>query len=135
MEWYEAGDTSAHGTHVFGTIGADDSNDEGIPISMIPTDAGICYVIVRVFGSDDNFGTYTSNIIDGLNWAVAQGAKVINLSLGGPGFVAGEEAAYVNAYNAGALAIASAGNTYETTYQYPASFNTVVSVGATDQNE
>ena len=83
-------DSSWHGTHVAGTIGAASNNGFGV--------AGINWVSkilpVRVLGK---CGGYTSDILDGMRWAAGLAvtgvptnpnpAKVLNLSLGGSGAV------------------------------------------------
>lgn len=66
-----------HGTHVAGTIGAVGNNSSGV--------TGVCWqasiMSVRVLGADGS-GT-TDNIISGIEFAADNGAKVINMSLGG----------------------------------------------------
>ena len=65
-----------HGTHVAGTIGAAGNNNSGV--------TGVCWqasiMSVRVLGAD-GIG-YTSDIIQGIEFAADRGAKVINMSLG-----------------------------------------------------
>lgn len=69
-------DYNGHGTHVAGTIGAKGNNGIG--------STGVCWetkiMPVRVLNV---FGRGTSaDIVNGLNWAIANGADIINLSLG-----------------------------------------------------
>jgi len=67
-----------HGTHVAGTIGASGNNGAGV--------TGVCWqasiMAVRVLTST---GGVTSDIILGIEFAADNGAKVINMSLGGEG--------------------------------------------------
>lgn len=69
-----------HGTHVAGTIGASGNNASGV--------TGVCWkaniMSVRVCGPA---GCPTSSIILGLEFAADNGAKVINMSLGGEGAI------------------------------------------------
>lgn len=70
-------DYNGHGTHVAGTIGAVGNNAVGT--------TGVCWKVqlmaVRVL--DATGSGNTSSIVAGINWAVAHGARVINMSLGG----------------------------------------------------
>lgn len=75
-KWYAP--QSTHGTHVYGTIGASRSNNQGV--SGMLTDDNVCFLIGQVFGKDG--GARTSTIMNAVEWAVNQGAKVINMSLG-----------------------------------------------------
>jgi subtilisin family serine protease len=69
-------DLEGHGTHVAGTIGAVGNNGKGT--------TGVCWKVqimaVKVLGVG---GGNTAWIIAGVNFAVENGAKVINMSLGG----------------------------------------------------
>jgi serine protease len=136
----EPADTSSwHGTHVAGTIGAAGNNGLGV--------TGINWASlilpVRVLGK---CGGYTSDIVDGMRWAAGLSvagvpanpnpAKVLNLSLGGPGTCG---AAYQNAINAlnaaGAIVVVAAGNSNGNAANYtPASCSGVVTVAATDRD-
>jgi len=129
-------DSSWHGTHVAGTIGAASNNGFGV--------AGINWVSkilpVRVLGK---CGGYTSDIIDGMTWAAglhvdgvpenANPAKVLNLSLGGTGACGTAQQAAINAIvAAGATIVVAAGNSNADAANFnPASCNNVVAVAAT----
>ena len=107
-------DAFGHGTHVAAIIA-------GVPTSTTPLYTGgiapgASLVNVRVLGADGS--GLTSDVIDGIDWAIANKAKynirVINLSLGHPVF---EACAYdplcqevKNAYDAGIVVVAAAGN-------------------------
>ncbi|MEX1057653.1 MAG: S8 family serine peptidase [Natronospirillum sp.] len=97
-------DGASHGTHVAGTIGAVGNN--GIGTSGVCWQASI--MSVRVLGP--NGGT-TSGVIQGIDFAVQQGAKVINMSLGGGG-MDGDlfDQAIADAGAAGVLVVVAAGN-------------------------
>ncbi len=128
--------SSWHGTHTAGTIGAASNNALGV--------AGINWVskllIVRVLGK---CGGYDSDIIDGIEWAAglpvstvptnANPAKVINLSLGGTGACSSAWQNAINAINAaGAVVVAAAGNSSSNVSGFtPASCNGVIAVAAT----
>lgn len=69
-------DEEGHGSHVAGTIGAVGNNNKGI--------SGVCQTAklmsVRVLGVG---GGSNASVADGIYFAVRNGAKVINMSLGG----------------------------------------------------
>jgi serine protease len=128
--------SSWHGTHVAGTIGANSNNAFGV--------AGINWQskieVVRVLGK---CGGYSSDIVDGIRWAAglsvsgvpanANPAKVINMSLGGSG-VCGST--YQNAINAavaaGTVVVVAAGNSNANAANYqPASCAGVITVAST----
>jgi subtilisin family serine protease len=117
-------DPAAHGTHVVGTIVAA-NNDLGV-IGVAP---GVSIHMARVF---DDGGAYSSTLVNAAYACQRAGATIINISLGGTAASATEEAAFQDIYNQGVLCIASAGNDGSTSYQYPASYSSVVSVGAVD---
>ncbi len=71
------GDTDGHGTHVASTVAGSGAASENKYRGVAP-DAQI--LAGKVCGLDD---CPESAILAGMDWAVAQGAKVVNLSLGG----------------------------------------------------
>ncbi len=72
-------DTNGHGTHVAGTIGAVGNNGKGI--------TGVCWTArIMALRALNTVGSgTTANIISAIEFASANGAKVINMSLGGGG--------------------------------------------------
>lgn len=98
-------DGNGHGTHVSGTIGAVGNNAKGV--------AGVCWkakiMALKVFDATGSGGT-TANIVSAIDFAIAQGAKVINMSLSGSSPDALQEAAILRASNAGIVIVAAAGN-------------------------
>jgi len=122
----------AHGTHVQGTMSAVGGNGLGI-VGMIPDGNGICWMTARVFDDLGN-GAYWSTIFAGVSWAVSNGAKVINMSLGGPYSTTGYNFFRDNA-NKDVSFVAAAGNCRCSDYSYPASFTGVVSVAAVRPNK
>jgi subtilisin family serine protease len=90
---------------------------------------------VRVLGkSGSNCTGWTSDVAEGIVWAVEQGADVINLSLGLSGSSRLLEYATYYAYQQDVALIAAAGNT-NSAILYPAAYPWVLAVGATQQNE
>jgi serine protease len=117
-------DDNGHGTHVAGTIAQATNNGEGV--------AGIAFeatlMPIKVL---DAAGTGNSaDIADGIRWAVDNGAKVLNLSLGGFGYSRVIENAVAYARSHGAVVVAAAGNHGVGTVAYPAAYAGAVGVGA-----
>ena len=121
-------DKYGHGTHVAGIVAAAHNNKEGV--------AGVCPHCTILAGkvlNDSGVGS-SSGLANGINWAVSNGAKVINMSIG----VRASrtlETAVNNAWNKGAVLVAAAGNGANQTKIYPAAYPNVIAVGATDNND
>lgn len=77
---------------------------------------------------DDEGNAPVSRIIQAINWAIEKDVEVINMSFGTCEYSKALEEAINKAENAGILIVAAAGNDNVT--EYPAAFETVVSVGA-----
>jgi len=129
--WHTADvtDGEGHGTHVTGTIAA--RTDNALGIAGIAPDVTIMPLKVL----DDTGAGNFSDLADAVDYAVAHGADIINLSLGGP--LDEPTAAFVTdvmdaAHTAGVLVVAAAGNSSSTTPFYPAAVPSVISVSATD---
>ncbi len=120
-------DSCGHGTHVAGTVGALD-NATGV-VGLSP--AGADLFVVKVFGDDCGW-SYASELADAVKRCADAGAKVVNLSLGGNQPSELERDAFENAWGRGLLLVAAAGNEGTTDLQYPASYPSVLSVGAVD---
>ncbi len=121
--------SNSHGTHVAGIAAAATNNNLGMagtagtyPVEILP---------VKVLDAA-GVGSMLA-VAQGIDWAVANGAKVINLSLGArlPDYPQTLAKAVKDAQDAGVLIIAAAGN--EGAYIegfYPACLPGVISVGA-----
>ncbi len=127
--WSE--DASGHGTHVAGTIMAME-NDLGV-IGVVPRGTFDIH-IHRVFDSE-NEKAPTSAVVVGLDNCIANGARVVNLSLGCSGpdcFSSFENQAFADAFDEGLLIVAAAGNDGDTAVSYPAGYDSVIAVAALD---
>lgn len=120
-------DEQGHGTHVAGIISAVAGNGLG-GAGIAPT----CKILPIRAGDASLF---ISDVADGVMHAVAQGAKIINLSLGSDADSPTMRAAVDQATLAGALVVAAAGNSNVTTPFYPAAYEGVLSVGATTSTD
>jgi serine protease len=99
-------------------------------------DGNICLVISRVFGDSSSF-TSLSSIVKGIRWAVnKQKVKVVNLSLtGGVYSVTSDRFFKRLTTKKGVLVVAASGNGGSSVTSYPAGYDSVLSVGAIDENK
>lgn len=125
--WYQHG--GSHGTHVAGTI-AGVNNSEGV-VGIMPN-TNVNLHIVKVF-NESGWG-YSGDLSDAVDTCVNNGAKVVNMSLGGSGSSNTEKNALQAAADTGVLLIAASGNDGNSTMSYPASYDSVMAVGALDSN-
>jgi subtilisin family serine protease len=122
-------DDNGHGTHVAGTIAAV-NNTLGV-VGVAP--AADLYA-VKVL--DRNGSGYVSDIVEGLQWAIANHMNVVNMSLGSSSYSASFDSAVQQSVAAGIVVVAAAGNSGpgDNTVGYPAGFANVIAVSATDSN-
>ncbi|MFA6525510.1 MAG: S8 family serine peptidase [Patescibacteria group bacterium] len=122
-------DDNGHGTHVTGTIAQSTDNSAGV--------AGIAFntsiMPVKVLNTE-GYGDMAT-VAQGIDFAVENGADIINLSLGGPVSSASLEEAIHDARSAGVIVIAATGNSGTGTLLYPARYDDVIAVGATGVND
>jgi subtilisin family serine protease len=122
-------DVVGHGTHVAGTITAM-NNSQGV-VGVTPGTVNL--YIVRTF-NDNGDWIWTSTLVDASNRCANAGADIISMSLSGSTSSSSENTAFQNHYNNGILSIAAASNEGTSAYHYPASYDSVISVGAIDIN-
>jgi subtilisin len=122
-------DNNGHGTHVSGTIAAENN---GIGVTGIAYNSKI--MPVKVLDANGS-GSY-SNIAQGIYYAVDNGANVINLSLGGSSSNDTLKSAIEYASSKGVIFVMAAGNNGDSIPSYPAryAYNSGIAVGAVDQN-
>ncbi len=121
------GMADSHGTHVAGIIAA--KKDNGIGGYGINPDADI--LSIDVF--DRGWGASDYAIAEGILEAVRSGARVINMSLGGPMPSPIIEDAVKQAVARNVVIIAAAGNDATDWTNYPAGYEGVISVGSTNK--
>jgi subtilisin family serine protease len=121
-------DDYGHGTHVAGIAAAATNN--GVGIAGIAPGARVMPVKVL-----DQYGNgWYSDIAAGIVYAADNGARVINLSLGGAEDSQTLRDAVDYARSRGALVVAATGNTGGAVL-YPAAYDPVLAVAATDAND
>ncbi|GAB2806941.1 S8 family peptidase [Lentzea nigeriaca] len=128
----DAGDHYGHGTHVASIIAGTGAKSGGKYHGVAP-DARI--LDVKVLG--DNGSGQDSGIIAGMEWAVEQGAQIVNMSLGGydsPEIEPLEEAVNRLSAEKGTLFVIAAGNSgpNASTVGSPGSADAALTVGAVD---
>lgn len=121
-------DDHGHGTAVAG-IAAASQNGSG----TIGVGPEITILAAKVLDSG-GLG-YISDVVSGIDWAVENGASVINLSLGTTYDSSNLKSAVDRASSSGALVVAAAGNTSGGSLTYPAAYDSVIAVGATDSQD
>jgi thermitase len=123
----ETTDRQGHGTAVAGIAAARANNGIGA--------AGACWncriLPLRVIGPD-GFARNT-RVAQAIDYAVARGAAVVNVSIYGENRNGWLEDAISRARAAGVLVIAAAGNEGGQVREYPAAYPDVISVGATTE--
>jgi thermitase len=128
-------DDHGHGTHVAGTIAALINNPTGDPAAeegvagVAPNALILSYKVCTPDGQCNDFA-----IAQAIARAVTDGAKVINMSLGGIEYSQAMFDAVQDAWTAGLVIVAGAGNDGVTTPFYPAAFPNVIAVGAFDED-
>lgn len=127
-------DDNNHGTHVSGTIGAIGNN--GIGVAGVSWNAKLMAVkFLNSFGSG-----FTSDAIAGIDYAVANGAEILNNSWGGGGFSQALKNSIDNADSNGVIFVAAAGNSgvnIDSFSFYPASYTSenLISVASTTSSD
>lgn len=129
-------DKDGHGTHVSGIVTANGVYEiEGNYATGVAPGAAI--IVGKVCGPS---GCYESDMMAGIEWAVSQGARVLNLSIGG-GNYCGEDcdddplAAKVNwAVSEGVVVAVSAGNEGDCVSS-PACASGAIAVGVVDNSD
>ena len=122
-------DDQGHGTNVTGIIGANANNT----ILYAGVDWKCKLMILKGLNSA-SFGYY-SWWADAIYYAVDNGAKVINMSLGGTAVSTTLQDAVTYALDNDVVIVACMMNTNSNTIYYPAKYTGVIAVGSTDPND
>ncbi len=122
-------DDHYHGTHVAGIAAA--TADNVLGVAGVSRDATIMPVrVLDRYG----YGDY-ADVIGGILYAADNGARIINLSLGGTESYTPLQEALIYAQDRGALIVAAAGNDGAEGLLYPAAYPEAMAVAATDRSD
>ncbi|KOX23265.1 hypothetical protein ADK67_21180 [Saccharothrix sp. NRRL B-16348] len=125
----DATDVDGHGTHVAATIASNGPKYKGVAPDAEILDGKVCVLQ----------GCAESWILGGMQWAVDQGADVVNLSLGGgdsPTLDPLEEAVNTLSAQSGTLFVIAAGNSGRPgTVGSPGSADAALTVGAVERDD
>lgn len=126
---------NAHGTHVAGIAAA--STDNGLGVAGT---AFRCRILaIKTAADNDTRGPggvgYILAGYEGIAYAAFMGADIVNCSWGGSGGSQTEQQLITYATELGTLVVAAAGNNASSQPFYPASYENVLSVAATNQSD
>ena len=119
-----------HGTHVGGIVAAKANNLVGV--------TGVAFngkLMAVKIAPDSRNATNVVNSYQGLLYAAVMGADVINCSWGGGGFSNAEANIVKAAVDLGAVIVCAAGNNGSLQAFYPSSYDNVLSVASSDEND
>ena len=122
-------DDNGHGTHCAGIVAAEDN---GIGVVGVAPGANLYAVkVLNRVGSG-----YISDVIAGIDWSVNNDMDVVSMSLGSSTSSTSLKTACDDAYEAGLVIVAAAGNSGDgnsdtTELSYPAAYDSVIAVGTT----
>lgn len=119
-------DDNGHGSHVAGIVAALNNG-----IGVVGAGPDIDLYAIKVLNR--NGSGFLSDVIEGIQWATANGMKVVNMSLGSVSDNQSFHDAVTAAYNSGVTIVAAAGNSGGAV-NFPAAYPEVIAVSATDIN-
>lgn len=128
--WNVSNTNFTHGTHVAGIAAASTNNS----IGMASIGFGIKILPVKI-KLDATSGPGLQAAIQGVDYAIASGySNVVNMSFGGASYSQTFQNLITAGHNQGIVFVAAAGNSNTIAPMYPASYNHVISVAATNQS-
>ena len=128
-------DVNGHGSHIAGIIGATGNGHHGV-IGVAPH---VSIMPLRYFADENTQTDTVANTVKAVDYAIANGARIINYSSEGKGFNVAEYRALERASKKGILVVVAAGNSGENndtadSPTYPASYDlpNIIAVAATN---
>lgn len=120
------GDPNGHGTHVAGIIAATMDNGQG-GVGIAP---GVTIMSYRITDAEGDIESYPK--LQAIRSAINNGAHIINMSFGGFWYDYEEANAIATALYNGVTVVAAMGNDGSNTINYPAAYDGVIGVAATN---
>ena len=122
----------SHGTHCAGIAAAIGNNSRGI--------AGVAWgskiMPVKICDDGPDYGASWSDMAEAFMWAADNGAAIISCSFGGKGYSQTmKDAIDYAVIENDCVVVASMGNSYRNETWYPAGYQSVIAVGATDAHD
>lgn len=125
----DAMDDGLHGTHVAGIIGAVANNRIGV--------AGVCWEVslMALKAFNENGEATLADVLEALDYAVANGARIVNASWGQRDKSRALAEAVAEVHAAGLVLVAAAGNDRSDRPSYPAAYPEAVTVAASTSRD
>ncbi|HEY8278798.1 MAG TPA: S8 family serine peptidase, partial [Bdellovibrionota bacterium] len=117
-------DVNGHGSHIAGIIGASCASQKGV-LGVSPN---VSLMALRYFADEHTNTDTVANTVKAIDYAIENGARIINYSSEGTGFNLAEYRAIERAGKAGILVVVAAGNEGQNndtsaSPSYPASYD------------
>jgi subtilisin family serine protease len=126
---FSSHDDNGHGTHCSGIVGAHTNNSIGVA----GTSPGARIMALKA--GDCSGSLFTTDWIQAIYYAADNGADITSMSFGGTSSSTAAQDAIDYAYLRGVTQFASSGNSGDSTMQYPAGYNHIVGIGATNNQD
>jgi subtilisin family serine protease len=123
-------DDHGHGSHVSGIAGAVTDNSTGVAGTIWD----VKIMALKTLNSGGTGGT--GDAIDALDYALDNGADIVNMSWRGTSYSQSLQDKLTQLYNGNIVPIAATGNDYSNVNSfYPAAMNNILAVGATNSSD
>lgn len=127
-------DDYGHGTHVAGIIGASTTNDDRYGVHGVAPDANLLIIKGSQKNSDGDVYFTMASLVRAIEYAVKQGADVINMSLGSTVSSTTFKTAVDDAVDKGVTIVCAAGNEGSSSVSYPAAYDSTIAVSSVDED-